>query len=99
MDVIVLLFGSELGLTSSLLLEQRLVLGLELGVDERTPLRADLPLQFSRAAEGIPEAPARLPTNIPVRHGIGLPWDGVVERGGSGSLYFKDLVEVHRVWI
>jgi non-ribosomal peptide synthetase component F len=67
----VLLFGSELGLASSLLLEQRLVLGLELGVDERTPLLADLPLQFARAAESIPEAPARLPTNIPVRHGLG----------------------------
>jgi len=63
-------FGSELGLASSLLFEQRLVLSLELGVDRRTPLRADLSSQFPWTAECISEAPTRLPVNKPAWRGI-----------------------------
>ena len=40
------LFGFELALASLLLLEQRFVFSLKLGVDCGTALRADLPLQF-----------------------------------------------------
>ena len=79
-DATASLFGFKPALVGPLLFEQCLVFSLELGVNQRTPLRADLPLQLVWAAKGIPEAPARLPTNVPVRRGIGSLVDGVVER-------------------
>jgi len=58
---------SELALAGSFLFEQRMILSFKLSVDQHTPLRADFPLQFAWAAECVPEGPAGLPTDIPVR--------------------------------
>ena len=61
-------FGSaEIALAGSFLFEQRMILSLKLGVDRCAPLRADFPLQLAWTAECIPEAPARLSKNGPVR--------------------------------
>ena len=83
-----LFFG---GLAVSLLFEQCLVLSLKLSVDRCTLLRANFPLQFAWTAEYIPEAPAGLPANAPVRCGSESLSGAVIQ----GRVTFKDPAEAH----
>ena len=59
-----------LALTSSLLFQQRFFLSLELGVDRRSPFRANFPVQPVRAAKRISKTSARLSMKMSARFGI-----------------------------